>query len=182
MVKTARRAASISRTYFVRRRARDTWSGLDFDGAPEVAALPLACSKPSPAPALVILCPSNPFISIGPILAVPGIREALRRTAAPVAAISPIVGGTRAERSGSPYDEEHGTRSHRPPRWPALYRDFVDVFVLDQADAKLAPQVEALGMRAMVTNTIMSGVPQRKALARAVLRAVGSHEVRASCR
>jgi LPPG:FO 2-phospho-L-lactate transferase len=158
--------------YFVRRRARDSVTGLDFRGARQSRPAPGVLDAIDRARA-VILCPSNPFISIGPILAVPGIRDALRRTAAPVAAISPIVGGRALKGPAARMMKSMG-HAVSAAAVAGLYRDFADVFVLDRVDAKLAPLVEAQGMRAIVTNTIMSGVPQRKALARAVLSAVGN--------
>ena len=157
--------------YFVRRRARDSVAGLDFEGARKSRPAPGVLDAIAGAKA-VILCPSNPFISIGPILAVPGIRDALRRAAAPVVAISPIVAGRALKGPAARMMKSMG-HAVSAAAVAGLYRDFLDVFVLDRADAKLAHEVEALGMRAIVTNTIMSGVPQRRALARAVLRAVG---------
>jgi LPPG:FO 2-phospho-L-lactate transferase len=156
--------------YFVRRRARDVVEALHFQGARQSRPVRGVLTAIARARA-VILCPSNPFISIGPILAVPGMREALRETRAPVAAISPIVGGRALKGPAARMMKSmgHGASAAAVAR---LYRDFVNVFVLDHADAKLAPAVEAFGMRAIVTNTIMSGVAQRKALARAILRAV----------
>jgi LPPG:FO 2-phospho-L-lactate transferase len=156
--------------YFVRRRARDTVVGLDFKGARTSRPAPGVLDAIAHASA-VILCPSNPFISIGPILAVPGIRAALRQTAAPVAAISPIVGGRALKGPAARMMKSMG-HAVSAAAVAGIYRDFVDLFVLDRADAKLAPAVEAHGMRTLVTNTIMSGVPQRKALARSVLAAM----------
>ena len=154
--------------YFVRRHARDTVRALDFDGARQArpAAGVLAAIARATA---IIVCPSNPFISIGPILAVRGIRDALRRTRATVTAISPIVGGRAIKGPAARMMKSmgHGASAAAVAE---LYRDFVDVFVLDRQDAKLEPAVEALGMRVIVTNTIMSGTAQRKALARVVLR------------
>ena len=154
-------------TYFVRRRARDRVLGVKFDGA----------RRAKPAKGLlraireaagVIVCPSNPIISIGPILAVPGIREALRKTRAPVAAISPIVGG-RALKGPAARMMKSLQMTVSAAGVAELYRDFVDVFVLDRIDAGQAARVRALGMRAAVTDTVMTGLAQKKALARAVL-------------
>jgi LPPG:FO 2-phospho-L-lactate transferase len=157
-------------TYFVRRRARDRVLGVAFQGARRARPAAGILEQIARARA-VILCPSNPFISVGPILAVPGIREALRRAAAPVAAVTPIVGGKALKGPAARMMRSMGHGSSAD-RVAALYRDFLDLFVLDRADAHLASKVEACGMRAVVTNTIMTGVAQRKALAAAVLRAV----------
>src|SRR5207247_1241134 len=109
----------------------------------------------------IIVCPSNPIISIGPILAVPGIRDALRKTAAPVAAISPIVGGRALKGPAARMMKSLGMRVSALGV-AELYRDFADVFVLDQLDANQAPAVEKLGMRAIVTDTIMTNMARKK--------------------
>ena len=158
-------------TYFVRRRARDRVSAMRFEGASEAAAAPGVLEAIAEAEA-VILCPSNPFISIGPILAVPGIREALRRIRTRVLAISPIVGGRALK---GPAARMMKSMRHRASAAEVakLYRDFVSLFVLDEIDRKQAVQVEALEMRPVVTNTIMNGLRERKALAQVVVRESG---------
>ena len=158
-------------TYFVRRRARDTVLAVTFDGA----------RKARPAPGLlqairdaagVIVCPSNPIISIGPILAVPGIRQALRMTRAPVVAISPIVGG-RALKGPSARMMKSLNMHVSALGVAELYKDFVNVFVLDRVDARQAAKVESLGMRAVVADTVMTGLARKKALARVAMRELG---------
>jgi LPPG:FO 2-phospho-L-lactate transferase len=158
-------------TYFVRRRARDRVIGLHFDGARRARPAPGVLDAIARARA-VVLCPSNPFISIGPILAVPGIRDALRTGTAPVIGISPIVGGRALKGPAARMMKSMGYRASAGAV-AEMYQDLLDVFVLDAADAKQAAAVERLGIRAVVTNTVMSGAAQRKALARAVLRTVG---------
>jgi LPPG:FO 2-phospho-L-lactate transferase len=156
--------------YFVRRRARDTVRGVRFEGAAQARPAPGVLEAIASATA-VVLCPSNPFISIGPILAVPGIREALRATSAPVAAISPIVGGQALKGPAARMMKSLGLRPSAL-QVAKLYEDFLDVLILDRADAALASAVKRLGLRAAVTNTIMSGPRARRALARAVLEAL----------
>jgi LPPG:FO 2-phospho-L-lactate transferase len=140
-----------------------------FDGADEAQSAPGVLEAIAKA-AAVVLCPSNPFISIGPILSVPGVREALRATAAPVLAVSPIVGGRAIK---GPAARMMKTMGHRVSAAgiAELYQDFLDVLILDRVDAAQARGVEQLGIRAVVTNTVMTGLAQKKALARAVLRA-----------
>lgn len=157
-------------TYFVRRRAQDTVLGVDFRGAESARPAPgvLADFR---AASSIVFCPSNPIISIGPILAVPGIRQALRRRKCPAIAISPIIGGKALK--GPAADMMRGMGMEVSALGVAqLYRGLIDVFVLDRADKALAPAVQKLGMRAIVTNTIMTGKAQKKALARTVLKAV----------
>lgn len=157
-------------TYFVKRRARDSVSGVRFDGAERAQPAPGILDGIAQAEA-VILCPSNPFISIGPILAVPGIREALRKRRGRTAAISPIVAGRALK--GPAARMMRGLRlTPSAAEVARLYADFAGVFVLDQIDSKESPGVEALGIRPVVTNTVMSGLRERKALAREVVRAL----------
>jgi LPPG:FO 2-phospho-L-lactate transferase len=158
-------------TYFVKRRARDRVTGMRFEGASEASPAPGLLDAIGKAEA-IILCPSNPFISIGPILAVPGIREALRARRRDVAAISPIVGG-RALKGPAAKMMKSLQRKASAAEVAKLYVDFCGVFVLDEVDRKQAVQVEALDMRPVVTNTIMSGLRERKALARVVARELG---------
>lgn len=116
----------------------------------------------------VIICPSNPIISIGPILHVKGIREALKSTSAKVVAISPLIGGVSLK---GPADrmmkglglEVSSTGVAR------LYSDFIDIMVIDEQDRDEAPQIEELGVDTLVVNTVMSDVEKASVLARAVL-------------
>jgi LPPG:FO 2-phospho-L-lactate transferase len=157
-------------TYFVRRGARDTVRGVRFEG----------CEKAAPAPGLlravanadaVVICPSNPIISIWPILAVPGVRQALERRKGPTVAISPIVAGRALK--GPAAKMMRGLKLSASAAGVAqLYKGLVNLFVLDKEDQRQAAKVESLGMRAVVTNTIMTGLAQKKALARAVMQAV----------
>ena len=121
--------------------------------------------------AAVILAPSNPFVSIGPILAVPGIREALANTRARRAAISPIIAGQVVK---GPAAKMLASLGHEVSALGVarLYRGLIDLFVLDTADAALAPEVEALGMRALVTETLMTTPERKRALAVDVLAAL----------
>ena len=104
-------------TYFVKRRARGRVTGLRFEGAGRRGP-PRACSKPSKARGRrAAAAPSNPFISIGPILAVPGVRDALRDTPAPVVAVSPIVGGRALKGPAAAMMKSLGVTLSRPPEW-----------------------------------------------------------------
>ncbi len=158
-------------TYFVKRRARDRVTGLRFKGARQArpAQGVLAAIRRAAA---VLVCPSNPFISIGPILAVPGVRAALGEARAPVVAVSPIVGGRALKGPAAAMMRSLGVPA-TPAGIAGLYRDFLDVLVFDRVDAKYAAAVEAMGIAAVVTDTVMDGLPSKKALARAALRAAG---------
>ena len=158
--------------YFVRRRAEAEVVGIEFPGAAAAKPAPGVLDAIEGADALII-APSNPFVSIEPILAVPGVREALRGASAPVAAVSPIVGGEAVKGPAAAMMRSlgHEVSALGVAR---LYAGLVDRFVLDEVDAALAPAVEALGMRAVVTDTMMTSAERRRALASAVLDAVGA--------
>jgi LPPG:FO 2-phospho-L-lactate transferase len=156
--------------YFVKLRQQPEVLAMDFSEA--------ALSRPAPGvlksiqeAEAVVLAPSNPFLSIGPILAVPGIREALRTTRAPVGAISPIVGGRALK---GPADRNLKSLGWEPSAASVaeLYGDFLKLFVLDSEDASLREEIEKKGMRVAVTQTVMSSQETRQQLARAVLQAL----------
>lgn len=156
--------------YFVRRRAKDAVRGVLFYGSEEAKPAPGVLEAIVRADA-VIFCPSNPLISIGPILAVPGIREALLRRRSPTVAISPIVGGRALK--GPAAKMMRGLKLSASALGVArLYEGIVNVFVLDKEDKAMASKIESLGMKAVVTDTIMSSLFKRKTLARAVMKAV----------
>jgi LPPG:FO 2-phospho-L-lactate transferase len=116
----------------------------------------------------VIVAPSNPIVSIGTILAVPGIREALRATRAPVVGVSPIVGGTvvrgMADKLMPVVGAEVSARGAA-----GLYEDFLDGFVIDAVDAETASSIEALEMVVESTQTMMHTPEDAAALAKVAL-------------
>ncbi len=157
--------------YFVRGRAQERVLGLRVDGADGASPAPGVCAALHGARAIVI-APSNPFLSIGPILAVPQIRDALLSAPAPVAAISPIIAGQAIK---GPAAAILASLGHEVSALGVarLYRDLLDVFVIDATDAYLAPVIEAdTGLRCVVAPTLMVDVPARAALARHVLAAL----------
>ncbi len=159
-------------TYFVRRRAQDEVLSVRFQGAREAKPAPGLLRRIREAPGIVF-CPSNPIISIGPILAVPGIRAAIRRRKCRSVAISPIIGGEALKGPAAAMMKSLGMEVSAVGV-ARLYRGLVDVMVLDRADRKLAPEIERMGMETVVTNTIMTGEAEKKKLARVVLRALGT--------
>jgi LPPG:FO 2-phospho-L-lactate transferase len=149
------------------------------DGAPdEVEGVDLsAAARARPAPGVlealrgadvILVCPSNPVVSIGPILAVPGIRDAVGASGAPVVAISPIVGGAPVK---GPADRLlRGIGREVSARGVAgLYAGFAGGYVFDQRDADQADDVAALGMRTRVVDTIMRDAAAARRLADAAL-------------
>lgn len=155
--------------YFVHRRTEDDVLGVRFTGI-EAARPAAGVLDAIVGAAAVLIAPSNPIVSIGPILAVPGIREALRTAPAPVVAISPIIGGETVK---GPAARMLRTLGHEASATQigVLYRDFLDVLVLDEVDAALAPAIAAVGLRAVVTDTMMRGRYEKAELARVALAA-----------
>ncbi|XOV87514.1 MAG: 2-phospho-L-lactate transferase [Pseudomonadota bacterium] len=155
--------------YFVRDRCMPAVTGFEFAG--------IAAARPAPAfleslrsTALrgVVICPSNPFVSVDPVLALPGVMELMKAASAPVVAVSPIVGGQAIKGPAAKMMQELGM----PQTALAVaqhYQGRIDGFVLDQQDEHYAPAVERLGMSVQVTNTMMLSLEDRINLATAVL-------------
>jgi len=154
------------------------------DGAPdEVVGVDLSAAEAArPAPGVlealaeadvILFCPSNPVVSIGPILAVPGVRDAVRDSRAPVVAVSPIVGGAPIK---GPADRLLRGLGHEvSARGVAeLYHEVVDGFVLDKRDAEQAEDIAALGLRTAVTDTIMRDTDASRRLVEAALELADS--------
>jgi LPPG:FO 2-phospho-L-lactate transferase len=156
--------------WFVRERAEPAVTAVRFDGAAQARPAPGVIDALATADTIV-LCPSNPIISIGPILAVPGLRDALVERREHVVAVSPIVGGAPVK---GPADRLMGPLGVDVSCVGVAhaYRDFCAAFVLDAVDADRAVDVEALGVRAVVTDTIMRSPEVAAALARDALAAV----------
>ena len=169
-VKLRGRGAMPFQEYFVRRRFRGTVERIELRGANRARPLKAALQAIRSA-GPVIIAPSNPFVSIGPILALPGMREAMRRARARVAAISPIVAGHAIK---GPAAKMLRALGHQVSACGVaeLYRDICAVFVMDNADRKFAPAVEKLGIRAVVADTIMADETRSARLADVVLRAL----------
>ena len=169
-VKVRGRAAIPFQEYFVRRRFRGTVERIELRGASRARPLSAALGAIRSSEA-VIIAPSNPFVSIGPILALRGMREAMRRARPRVAAISPIVGGKAIK---GPAAKMLRALGHQASALGVarLYRDVCAVFVIDNADRRVAAAVEKLGMRAVVTDTIMADETRAARLADVVLHAL----------
>jgi LPPG:FO 2-phospho-L-lactate transferase len=159
--------------YFVHQRQAPDVLELRFAGLAAAAPTPEVVEAFKTAERIVI-APSNPLVSVGPILDVPGMRDLMagaRARGVPVAAISPIIGGKALK---GPADRMLVAAGHEASALGVarLYAGLVDVFVLDTVDADEAPAIEALGLRAVVTDTIMTDDAGRARLAAEVLRAV----------
>ncbi len=153
--------------YFVRRQHKDAVSAIRFAGI-EQAILPADVGTALDGARTIVLCPSNPFVSLGPILAVPGFRERLVTAPGIKVGVSPIIGGRALK---GPADQMLAGLGHDVSVLGVarLYRDILDGLVIDNEDAALAPQIEALGLRVLVTQSIMGDADDRQRLADEVL-------------
>jgi LPPG:FO 2-phospho-L-lactate transferase len=148
--------------WFVRRGHKDEVVGMRFEGAEDARAAPGVVAALEAAD-LIAIAPSNPFVSIGPILAVAEIREALERRRVPAVAVSPLIGG-RTVRGPADRMLARLAGGTGPAQVAECYRGLIDVLVIDEADAD-----EEAGVRTVVTRTLMSDAGARRRLAEAVL-------------
>ena len=156
--------------WFVRERAASPVLAVDFDGAESSRPAPGVLEALETAET-VLVCPSNPVISIGPILAVPGIREVLTRRRDRVVGVSPIIAGAPVK---GPADRLMGPLGIEVScvGVARAYADFCGTLVIDSGDAQRAREVEAAGVRAVVADTLMTDARVAAALARHTLDAV----------
>jgi LPPG:FO 2-phospho-L-lactate transferase len=157
--------------YFVARGARDEVTGVRLAGIEHARLAPVLAPLIENAD-LIVVAPSNPIVSIGPILAVPGLRDAIRRSAVPKIGVSPLVGGSAIKGPAANMMKSLGYRVDAAGV-AALYRDFLDVFVIDERDAGLAGDVRALGMKVEVCRTIMTDAVEKRSLASDIFRIGG---------
>jgi LPPG:FO 2-phospho-L-lactate transferase len=158
--------------YFVARRHADDVLDVRFTGI-ETARPAAGVLEAIAAAETIILCPSNPLVSIGPILAVPGIREAIAASRATVAAVSPIVGGKALKGPADRMLEAKGVEVSAVGV-ARFYEGLVDVVVIDEVDRDLAGPIEALGMQVAVRQTIMGDAADRARLAGEILRDIAA--------
>lgn len=153
--------------YFVRERHSIEVRSVEFAGVEQARPAPGVLEAIASASA-IIFAPSNPVTSIGPILAVPGVREALRQTEAPVVAVSPIIGDAAVSGPAAALMRMQG--------WPSsiggiakAYGDFLDVLVVHSADAEAADALSTENLRVVCTYTLMRSLEEKVHLARVVL-------------
>jgi LPPG:FO 2-phospho-L-lactate transferase len=153
--------------YFVRRQQKDEVIGVRFEGIESARPFPQALTAVSSAD-LTILAPSNPIVSIGPILEVDGFKHALANRTRPAVAISPIIGGKALK---GPADRMLTTLGHDSSALGVarLYQGLIDGFVIDSVDEGEKSGIEALGIAVHVTDAIMYDIPDRARLAREVV-------------
>ncbi len=165
IVKTNHEGDLAFQDYFVRRRCEPEVSGFKFDGVDNAKPAPGVVEAITDSD-VVIICPSNPWVSIGPILAIPGILPALKSK--PVVAVSPIIGGQAVKGPAAKMFEELGFESSASSV-AMHYGDLLQGFVIDFVDCELEKDVRNLNIKTMVTNTLMKTIDDRKRLAKEVL-------------
>ena len=153
--------------YFVKRRAEPAVRAISYVGAEDAQPSPGFASALESASAIIV-CPSNPFLSVAPILAIPGVRNAFAEHRAPRVAVSPIVGGTAVRGPAGKIMQELGAEVSAVGV-AREYREICDVLVLDSQDADLKDAVGAEGVEAAVTPTIMQTDEDKVQLAERVL-------------
>jgi LPPG:FO 2-phospho-L-lactate transferase len=157
--------------YFVHRRHDVEVAGVTFAGAGEARPGPGVLEAIDEAETVVV-CPSNPVVSIGPLLAVPGVVDRLLGRRERIVGVSPIVAGAALKGPAGRLLVEMGYESS-VVGVARFYARFLGTLVIDEADAALAGAVEAEGVRCVVAPTVMSTLDRSAALASAVLDAVG---------
>ena len=155
--------------WFVRLRCEPKVKSVRFAGVETARANPALLDLADLR--AIVVCPSNPFVSVAPILAVPGVQAALARTKAPKVAVTPIVGGQAIKGPAAKMLAElgHDVSALGVARY---YKDWVDGFVLDAEDAGLARDIETLGLRVRVADTMMRNDADKRRLAKQVLEFV----------
>ncbi len=152
--------------YFVRRRCEPAFRGLTFVGAGKATLAPEVTASLQAA-AQIIICPSNPYLSVDPILSVPGLSQLVRESDAPVVAVSPIVGGRAVKGPVAKMMREMGHLKHLPLAVVERYAGLLDGFVLDQQDRA---EESRLPLPALTTDTMMTDLPSKRRLAAEVLQ------------
>lgn len=158
--------------YLVKRQAQNKVIGVQFEAVKEIKPAPGVVESILQAETIVV-CPSNPVVSIGTILSLKGVRDALKETRARVTAVSPIIGGSPVK---GPADKLMKGLGLEVSAYAVakLYQDFLDVFVIDQADRSEKEKIEGLDLHVVVTDSIMKSLEDKIRLARVTLQSVGA--------
>jgi LPPG:FO 2-phospho-L-lactate transferase len=155
--------------YFVRQRAEPAVTRVEFAGSARAAmSQAFRAALDTPALQAVIVCPSNPYLSIGPILSLPGVRAALQSRRVPAIAVSPIVAGQALKGPAAKIMRELGKEASSL-EVARFYLGLIDAIVIDRADEALAPSLSGLGIRPLVTRIVMATDQDRAELGRQVV-------------
>lgn len=155
--------------YFVKREARDEVLSVTFKGIEKAKPAPGVLEAISKADRIVV-CPSNPIVSIGPILSLPGVRGALKAASAYIVGVSPIVGGKTIK---GPADKMMTSLGLEASAYGVakLYADFLNHLIVDEEDRALKKRIEELGVSVTVANTVMRSLQDSVKLAQTVIEA-----------
>ncbi|MEM3506516.1 MAG: 2-phospho-L-lactate transferase [Candidatus Bathyarchaeia archaeon] len=158
--------------YLVKRGAEDKVLGVYFEGSEKAKPTPSIIDSLLNSDAIIV-CPSNPIVSIGTILSIKGIKEALNKTKAKKIGISPIVGGSPIK---GPADKLMKGLGIEVSAYgvATLYKDFLDAFIIDELDKSEAQKIESLGIQVKITNTIMKDLNDKIQLAKTVVEFIHS--------
>jgi LPPG:FO 2-phospho-L-lactate transferase len=155
--------------YFVRDRCEPSVTGFAFQGIeqarPNATMMRRLVSKDLAA---IIICPSNPFVSVRPILDLNGVRNVMREQSAPTIAVSPIIGGQAVKGPAAKMMQELNMPVSALGV-AQVYKGLVDGFIIDTADVEYAEEIEALGMNVLITKTMMTSLEDREKLAQDTL-------------
>lgn len=164
--------------YLIERRAEPIVASIAFDGIERARPAPGALEALERASTIVI-CPSNPLISIGPILAVPGMREALQKRRKDVVAVCPIVGGKSLK---GPSDKMLAQLGFDVSACGVarMYQDFCATFVIDPVDSAYSSSIESLGMEVVIHQTVMRTLEDKERLARSILQRAANRKAGAT--
>jgi len=154
--------------YFVREQCQPTVTGFHFDGIAKAQPNDQVINALRSDPKAIIVAPSNPYVSVDPILHIPGMLDALKGAKAPIVAVSPIVGGQAIKGPAAKMMAELG-KDVSVLGIAQHYRDLLDGLVIDQQDAHLAAEIERLGMRVHIAQTLMTDLDTRVSLAQTTL-------------
>ncbi|MCR9138693.1 MAG: 2-phospho-L-lactate transferase [Alphaproteobacteria bacterium] len=154
--------------YFVREQCAPTVTGFEFAGIDAALPNPVLMEALDDKPAAILIAPSNPYVSVDPILAVPGLRSALKQSKTPIIAVSPIIGGQAIKGPAAKMMAELGA-SVSTVEIARFYQGFVDGLIIDEIDRHLAAEVAAFGIEVRVAQTVMRSLDDRIALARLAL-------------
>jgi LPPG:FO 2-phospho-L-lactate transferase len=163
--------------YFVREQCKPPVTGFSFEGIAQASPNPnVMALLADEAFSAIVVCPSNPFVSVDPILQIPQMWTTLRDSAARLVLVSPIVGGIALKGPAAKMMSELGvpvTALGVAQHYCDLYPDLLDCFVIDESDATLAPDIASLGVEVVIAPTIMNNLGDKQRLAQCVLGLVG---------
>ena len=151
--------------YFVRDRCQPAVTGFRFEGIEAAEPAPVFAKRLETGPDFILITPSNPFVSIEPILSLRGVRDRIAKSSAPVIAVSPIVGGKAIKGPAAKMMAELGMPASALEVARA-YRDVIDGFVIDVHDEAQVAEIESIGIKVLVTDTVMNDLDDRVTLAR----------------